>query len=127
MITKVMIRTVLLVVMFHSFALAQSPTSQNPQKQVCQLISANPPNFDLYAFLPKIVDFKRLNRFPKVSYVVDEDGRVSNVKILKSTGSQKADSGLIKSILAWKYKPQPGCRFEMSMGIILEIGQSAKE
>jgi TonB family protein len=72
---------------------------------------ANSPNFDLYQFLPKMVDFKGLNRFPKVAYVVDEDGRVSNVKILKSTGSPKVDSGLVKSIMAWKYRAQPGCRW----------------
>lgn len=125
--TKLRILSVVFVFVIYGRALAQDSTRQNPQKEVCQLISANPPNFDLYQFLPKLVDFKRLNRFPKVSYVVHEDGRVSDVKILKSTGSPKVDSGLIKSISAWKYKPQSGCRFEMSMGITLDIGHAAGE
>jgi hypothetical protein len=44
------------------------------------------------------------------------------VKILKGAGSPKVDAGLVKSIQAWKYKPQPGCTFEMSMGVIIDIG-----
>jgi TonB family protein len=103
--------------------MAQSPSGdQRTSKQVCQLISANRPDFHRFQLLPKVVDFTRLNRFPKVAYVVNEDGSVSNVKILKGTGSPKVDTGLVKSILAWKYKPQPGCTFEMSMGVILDIG-----
>jgi TonB family protein len=57
-----------------------------------------------------------------VAYIVNEDGSVSSVKILQGTDSAKVDAALIKSIQAWKYKPQPGCRFEMSMGIIIDIG-----
>lgn len=91
--------------------------------QACQLISANPPNFDPFQFIPKVVDFKRLSRFPKVAYVVNEDGTVSIVKILKGTGSAKVDAGLVKSIQAWKYKAQPGCKFEMSGEVIIDIGQ----
>jgi len=92
--------------------------------QPCQLVSANPPGFNVFRFLPKALDFTRLNRFPKVAYVVNEDGSVSNVKILKGTGSPKVDAGLIKSIQAWKYKPQPGCKFEMSGEVIIDIGTS---
>jgi len=58
---------------------------------------------------------------------VNEDGSVSDVKILKGTRSPKVDAGLVKSIQAWKYKPQPGCRFEMSMGVILDIGDAEQE
>ncbi len=107
---------------------AQSPSQgHGTSNQVCQLISANPPNFHRFQFVPKVVDFTRLNRFPKVSYVVNEDGSVSDVKILKGTRSPKVDAGLVKSIQAWKYKPQPGCRFEMSMGVILDIGDAEQE
>ncbi len=104
--------------------MAQAPgrDEHKTAPQVCHLISANPRKFDPFQFLPKVVDFTRLNRFPKVSYVVNEDGSVSKVKILKGTGSPKVDAGLVKSIQAWKYKPQPGCTFEMSMGVIIDIG-----
>jgi TonB family protein len=92
---------------FGAVCLAQTRDEHKTTK-LCQLISANPPDFNLFQFVPKEVDFKGLNRSPKVSYVVHEDGSVSNVKILKGTGSGKVDAGLVKSIQAWKYKPQPG-------------------
>jgi hypothetical protein len=89
---------------------AQAPGADEPKApaQPCRLISASPPGFNPFQFLPKALDFTRLNRFPKVAYVVNEDGSVSNVKILKGTGSPRVDAGLVKSIQAWKYKPQPG-------------------
>ena len=106
--------------------MAQAPGADSGRKtpQVCQLISANPPDFNPYKFIPKVVDFKRLNRYPKVEYVVDEDGNVSDVKIVKGTGSPKVDAGLVKSIQAWKYKPEPGCRFDTSVVVMIDIGQS---
>lgn len=112
------------MLLFASPVMAQAPGGDEHKTvpQVCRLISANPPKFHQLQFLPKVVDFTRLNRFPKVAYVVNEDGSVSNVKILKGTGSSKVDAGLVKSIQAWKYKPQPGCTFEMSMGVIIDIG-----
>ena len=104
--------------------MAQRPSGdhQKTADQPCQLISANPRDFNPFQFVPKKVDFTRLNRFPKVAYVVNEDGSVGNVKILKGTGSPKVDAGLVKSIQAWKYKPQPGCTVETSMAVIIEIG-----
>ena len=108
-----------------SLLLAQTPSGdRTATTQGCQLIPANPPGFHIYQFIPKVADFTKLNRFPKVAYVVNEDGSVTNVKILKGTGSPKVDAGLVKSIQAWKYKPQPGCTFEMSMGVIIDIGPS---
>jgi TonB family protein len=89
-------------------------------KQVCQIIFVNPPN--PFKFIPKVLDFRRINRFPEVAYIVNEDGSVSDVKILKGTRSAKLDTQLVKSIRAWKYKQQPGCRFEASAGVIIDIG-----
>jgi TonB family protein len=103
------------------FAQAPGGNEHKATKQVCQLISANPPDFNPFQFVPKEVDFKRLNRSPKVTYVVNEDGSVSNVKILKGTKSPKVDAGLVKSIQAWKYKPQPGCTVETSMVVVIDI------
>jgi TonB family protein len=116
--------TLTVLFLFAGLLLAQAPSGDGHKAtpQVCHLISANPPEFNPFQFVPKVADFKRLNRFPKVAYVVNEDGSVSNVKILKGTGSPKVDAGLVKSVLAWKYKPQPGCTFEMSMGVIIDIG-----
>ncbi len=104
--------------------MAQAPGGEQRKTadQPCQLVSANPPGFNPFQFVPKALDFTRLNRFPKVAYVVNEDGTVSNVKILKGTGSRKVDAGLIKSIQAWKYKPQPGCKFKASGEVIIDIG-----
>ena len=104
--------------------MAQAPSGESgAKKQVCQLVSANPPDFNPFQFVPKVADFTRLNRRPKVSFVVNEDGSVSNVKVLKGTGSPKVDAGLVKSIQAWKYKPQPGCTVETSMAVVIDIGQ----
>lgn len=112
-----------LLSLFGSVCVAQTPTGDEHKAatQVCQLISANPSDFNPFQFVPKEVDLKGLNRSPKVQYVVHEDGTVSNVKIFKGTGSPKVDAGLVKSIQAWKYKPQPGCTVETSMVVVIDI------
>jgi TonB family protein len=91
-------------------------------QQVCQLISANPPDFRPFAFVPTEVKDQRFkNRSPKISFVVGEDGKVSDVKVLKGTGSPTVDAAVVKSVQAWKYKPQPGCVINMSMAITIDI------
>lgn len=116
----------LLTVLFLAARLlmAQAPGGDRHKAadQPCQLISANSPGFNAFQFLPKVLGFNRLNRFPKVAYVVNEDGSVSDVKILKGTGSANVDAGLVKSIQAWNYKPQPGCKVEVSGEVIIDIG-----
>jgi TonB family protein len=122
MITKLTTLTVLFLVA--GVLMAQAPSGESgAAKQVCQLVSANPPDFNPFQFVPKVADFTRLNRRPKVSFVVTEDGSVGKVKVLKGTGSPKVDAGLVKSIEAWKYKPQPGCTVETSMSVVIDIGQ----
>jgi TonB family protein len=107
-----------------TMVMAQAPTGEDGStKQVCQLVSANPPRFNPFQFIPKVADFSRLNLRPKVSFMVNERGSVSDVKVLKSTGSSDVDAGLVKSIQAWKYKPQTGCTIEISMSVVIDIGQ----
>ena len=115
--------TLTIVLVVAGVLMAQAPGgNQRSTKQVCQLISANPPDFRPFQFVPAVVDDKQFkNRRPKLAYVVNEDGTVSNVKVLKGTGSSKVDAGLVKSIQAWKYRPQPGCTVETSMVVILDI------
>jgi len=122
--TKSKPATLSALLLFSSVIHGQAPDTRTPSNRTCQLVSANPSKFDPFPYLPKVLDFTKLNRFPKVAYVVNEDGSVSNVKIIKGTGSPKLDAALVKSIQTWKYKPQLGCRFEMSMGIIIDIGPS---
>jgi uncharacterized protein len=107
-----------------TFFSTYSTTPDTAHAQDCKMLSANPPGFDLYSYIPKKLDFTHLNRFPKVSYVIGEDGSVQDVKIVKGSGSERVDAGLVKSIRTWKYKPQPGCTFDTSMGIILDIGSN---
>ena len=109
---------------FTSMVMVQTPAGEDgATKQVCQLVSANPPRFNPFQFIPKVADFARLNLHPKVSFVVNEHGSVSNVKVLKGTGESEVDAGLVKSIQAWKYKPQTGCTIEISMSVVIDIGQ----
>ena len=91
-------------------------------QQVCQLISANPPGFHPFGFVPAEVKDKKLtNRLPRISFVVGEDGKVSNVKVVNGTGSPTVDAGVVKSVEAWKYKPQSGCVINMLMAINIDI------
>jgi len=116
--------TLAVLLLVAGVVMVQAPGGESGvAKQVCQLVSANPPDFNAFQFVPKVADFTKLNRRPKVSFVVNEDGSVGNVKVLKGTGSAKVDAGLVKSIQAWKYKPQPGCTVETSMSVVIDIGQ----
>ena len=122
MITK--LTTLAALFLVAGVLMAQAPNGGNgAAKQVCQLVSANSAGFKPFQFVPKVADFTKLNRRPKVSFVVNEDGSVGAVKILKGTGSSKVDAGLVKSIQEWKYKPQPGCTVQSSMSILIDIGQ----
>jgi TonB family protein len=113
-----------LLLLFVSMVMAQAPSSEEHKTtpHVCHLVSADSPESNPFQSVPKNSDFTRLNRFPKVSYVVNENGNVSGVKILKGTGSAKVDASLVKSIQAWRYKPQPGCTFEMSTVVVIDFG-----
>lgn len=91
-------------------------------QQVCQLVSANPPGFRPFAFVPsEIKDKSFKNRLPRISFVVGEDGKVGEVKLIKGTGSPIVDAAVVKSVKAWSYKPQAGCVISMSMAINIDV------
>jgi len=46
---------------------------------------------------------------PLVSYQIEEDGSVSGVKLVRSSGVSKLDQVLIDSVKLWKYRPRPKC------------------
>lgn len=46
---------------------------------------------------------------PVVSYQVDPDGTVSNVKLIRSTGVKDIDAFAVEWVKQLKYKPAPGC------------------
>lgn len=48
-------------------------------------------------------------RPPVVKFQVNENGTVSNVKIVRSSGGGDIDRLVLDSISTWKYKTRPGC------------------
>jgi TonB family protein len=101
---------------------AQTGNPRRATQQVCQLLSANPEGFQPLAFIPTEVKDKRFkNRYPRISFVVGEDGTIKDVKVVKGTGSPTVDAALVRSVQAWKYKPQPGCVIDMSMMVTIDI------
>jgi TonB family protein len=115
--------TISTLILCYGIAVGQSSpakTGHAPQ-QVCQLISANSPDFHPFAFVPVgVKDKKLVNRLPRVSFVVGEDGKVRDAKVVKGTGSPTVDAAIVKSVESWKYKPQPGCEISMSMAVNID-------
>jgi TonB family protein len=46
---------------------------------------------------------------PTVSFVLNERGEVSSVKIRKGSGDFQIDEWVLRSVQEWKYTPTPGC------------------
>jgi hypothetical protein len=40
---------------------------------------------------------------------------------VKGTGSLKVDAGLLKSIQAWRFAPQPSCRIASADVILIDL------
>jgi TonB family protein len=48
-------------------------------------------------------------RAPVVKFQINEDGAVSQAKIVRSSGVSDIDAKVLEAITKWKYKPRPGC------------------
>ena len=46
---------------------------------------------------------------PVISYTIEEDGRVTNVKLKRSSGVRKIDEYELEQVKNRKYKAMPGC------------------
>jgi TonB family protein len=71
--------------------------------------------------LPEGIPAHARNLHPRVSYFVGEDGSVSKVKIIDSTESHELDAQIVKSVGAWRYKPQKGCRLDVQMHLSIDV------
>ncbi|MCU1283982.1 MAG: Gram-negative bacterial TonB protein C-terminal [Acidobacteriales bacterium] len=99
---------------------AASTSSQTLAKQkACQMPPANGSN--KLAFVQGSVGKGFKNPIPVLSYTILEDGSVSNVKLIKGTGSKKLDADVVKRIRSWKYKPQPGCAIDTKITINIDL------
>ncbi len=59
---------------------------------------------------------------PVVSYAVDPDGRISNVKLVRRSGVKDIDAFVVNWVKNLKYKPAPGCSaFETEMTITIDF------
>jgi TonB family protein len=59
-------------------------------------------------------------RAPVVKYRINEDGTVSNVRLVRSSGLKNLDRQVIKAVASWKYKPNPGCPIEAEMSLTID-------
>jgi TonB family protein len=122
--------TAVIVLSSHLLLPVVSTSSQTPAKQqVCQM-PANLTGLRPFAFVPRTIGKGFNNPIPVLSYSILEDGIVSNVKVIKSTGSAKFDDALVKSISSWKYRAQPGCAFDTKVTVNIDLksgGISASE
>lgn len=95
----------------------QSPTGRadaNP----CNLRTAEPARIKL----SQDTNIHGLNRYPKVSFEVGEDGAVSNVNVTKGTGSSKIDKVIVDQVRRWKFAASPGCGVrEVSTSLIIDV------
>lgn len=48
-------------------------------------------------------------RAPVVKFDIEEDGTVSNIKLMRSSGLKDLDQKLVQAIRHWEYDQRPGC------------------
>jgi TonB family protein len=58
-----------------------------------------------FTFLPN----ESYKRSPIVKFQINEDGTVSNTKIVRSSGVADIDKKVAAVVSSWKYLPGPGC------------------
>ena len=70
---------------------------------------------------PKAIHSRRgevYRQDPIVSFEINEQGRVENVKTVRTSGLRDIDSWVEREIARWKYKPAPGCGVRHSETIV---------
>jgi TonB family protein len=84
---------------------ASSAKPQSQQgKPKCSAVLARKIKYEL----PK--DLKGFKTGPTIKYVIEVDGSVSNVSLVKSSGSKAVDETLLDAVKKSSYQPlKPGC------------------
>jgi TonB family protein len=120
-----MIRAALLLAAALLVARSQQPTpTETPQSQLLTCGSskhASPANSKRLQFVPEKLDAAGWNLRPQISFSISDDGSVDDVRIVKGTGSLKVDAGLLNSIQAWRFAPQPSCRIASAEVILIDL------
>src|SRR5258708_5355565 len=58
---------------------------------------------------------------PTLSFQINEDGSVSKIKLIRSSGVRDIDEQTVNAIRGWKYKPRPGCgAIEVKMSLTID-------
>ena len=86
-----------------------SPKCRN--RQIVNNRGPSPP----YKFLPG----ESYKDSPTIKFQINEDGTVSNVKLMRSSGVKDIDRKLIKAASAWTYKAVPGCIIDAEATILI--------
>ena len=79
-----------------------------PQSQRNKSKCADVPVRKIKYELPK--DLKGFKSSPTIGYVIEMDGSVTNVKVLKSSGSKAVDEVVLDAVKKSSFRPlKPGC------------------
>jgi len=68
-----------------------------------------------YKFLPG----ETYKQSPTVKFQINEDGTVSKVKLIRSSGVKDVDKQVLKEVSSWKFKAVPGCIIDSEMTVLI--------
>ena len=58
----------------------------------------------------------------RMKFQVNEDGTVSNARIVRSTGVRDIDEKMVCAVSGWRYKPMAGCGVgDSEMTVIIDV------
>jgi len=59
---------------------------------------------------------------PVIAFEIKEDGSISNLRLVRSSGIKDLDKKTMAAVAVWKYKPRPGCGLiESEMTVTVEF------
>jgi len=59
---------------------------------------------------------------PVVKFQINQDGTVSNVRLVRGSGVRDINKKVVESVSMWKYQPKPECGVvEVEMMVIIDL------
>jgi TonB family protein len=69
----------------------------------------------------KLLPGESYKRSPIIKYLINPDGSISNVKLVRSSEVEDIERTLLAAVSNWKYKPQSECGIvEAQIGILID-------